>query len=181
MAQRVLYQTLGDRGNTNDVERCAPYECTREDAWLGRGFYFWDTFIELAHLWGKCSYKNNYYICSVRCEYNNDDILDLVGNTEQISDLRRIATLLEAVYGKPLTIPFVIAYLRSKTTFTYKMIRAESQDTFSALVSFRRFFIEGRRPYLNLCPAIQCCVLDKSILKLPIKIVFPQDYCEGCF
>lgn len=181
MTQRVLYQTLENRENTEDIEHNAPYECTRRNAWLGRGFYFWDTFIDLAHLWGKHSYKGNYCICRVSCEYEDDDILDLVSNTEQIRDLCRITKYLEDEYGKRLTVSFIMEYLRSKTKFPYKMIRAESQETFNDLKEYRRCFVEGHRSYLSLCPAIQCCVVDKSVLKLPVRIVFPQEYCEGCF
>lgn len=45
---RILYQTVEDRNNPDDVEQHGPFLCTNKMAWLGHGYYFWDTFINLA-------------------------------------------------------------------------------------------------------------------------------------
>lgn len=53
----VLYQTLEDRDNVDYVEANGPFLGNVRDRWLGKGYYFWDTFIDAAHYWGFVSYK----------------------------------------------------------------------------------------------------------------------------
>ena len=53
MISTILYQTVDDRRNIKYVLENAPFKCTRNDAWLGEGYYFWDTFINFAHWWGE--------------------------------------------------------------------------------------------------------------------------------
>jgi len=68
---RKIYQTLEDRNNPDVVENQGPFLCNRKDVWLGIGYYFWDSFIENAHWWGKegARYKN-YFICESSFELN---------------------------------------------------------------------------------------------------------------
>ena len=40
---RIIYQTVEDRGNPDYVEQHGPFICTNKNAWLGEGYYFWDT------------------------------------------------------------------------------------------------------------------------------------------
>ena len=54
-----LYQTLEDRSNIDYVEENGPFICRRNSAWLGIGYYYWDTFVDNAHLWGEKIYKKN--------------------------------------------------------------------------------------------------------------------------
>ena len=56
---RIIYQTVEDRGNPDYVEQHGPFICTNKNAWLGEGYYFWDTIIELAHWWGNLCYKDS--------------------------------------------------------------------------------------------------------------------------
>ncbi len=58
----VLYQTVSDRDNADYIEDNAPFRCERKDAWLGEGYYFWDTLIKNAHWWGEIAYNNEYVI-----------------------------------------------------------------------------------------------------------------------
>lgn len=179
--KKCLYQTVENRDNADEVEQNAPYMCVNQNAWLGKGYYFWDTFIELAHQWGKLSYNDNYFVCKVIGECQEDNVLDLVGNTEQISDIREITKRLEEQYRNKLTTPFVIEYLKKNTQFDYSVIRAYFAHSFSDLRIYHLPVSTDKNKiqYLDLCPAIQCCVLNKKILKLPIEIVYPQTYCLG--
>ena len=181
MICRTLYQTVENRGNLDEVEKYAPFECTRDDAWLGNGFYFWDTFIDLAHSWGQTSYSGNYYICETTAEFDEEDELDLYGNTDNILKIRELTLKLQDAYkNKNITFRFVVNLIRKRTGFNYKVIRIASQDTFLQLKRFNLLINKGRKPYINLCPAIQCCVIDKSILKLPVKIVYTNGYNAEC-
>lgn len=94
-----LYQTVANK-NKQDIEKNAPFQCTRSDAWLGKGYYFWDTFIEVAKQWGECAYKNNYIICKTQVVCLENEILDFYGNTSQINDLKEITLILEEHYKK---------------------------------------------------------------------------------
>lgn len=179
--KKCLYQTVENRENADEVERDAPYLCANKEAWLGSGYYFWDTFIELAHQWGKFGYNDNYFVCKVIGEFQEEELLDLVGNTEQICDIREITRKLEETYKNKLTTPWVIEYLKKHTSFGYSIIRANFEHSFSNLRDYRLRVSADKNKiqYLNLCPAIQCCVLNKEILKLPVEIVYPQNYSLG--
>lgn len=59
----AVYQTLDDRGNPEEIENHGPYECRGGNSWLGPGFYFWDTHIQLGHWWGDTVYGNSYVVC----------------------------------------------------------------------------------------------------------------------
>ena len=48
MGWKTIYQTLENRDNADEVERDGPFLCNRKNAWLGTGYYFGDTFVELA-------------------------------------------------------------------------------------------------------------------------------------
>ena len=75
-----LYQTLEDKSNVDYVEENGPFICERRDAWLGRGYYYWDTFVDNAHLWGKKIYNSNnkdYMICLSKVEFSNENVYDL--------------------------------------------------------------------------------------------------------
>lgn len=184
MICRTLYQTIENRENLDEVERFAPFKCTRKDAWIGEGYYFWDTMIKFAHKWGEKSYNGNYYICKVIAEFDVNDELDLVGNMEQIHDIHQIASLLRKRYArnksKNITFPIVLEYLKKSEKFNYKIIRVSSQKTFSGLENYHYHFIEKYDAYIDLCPIVQCCVLDKSILKLPVKIVHTSENMFEC-
>ena len=182
MIGAILYQTVANKDKDN-IQDMAPFKCTRDDAWLGDGYYFWDTFIELAHQWGICAHKNNYIICQTHIKCHAEEILDLVGNTIQIKDLRDITLQLEKTYHKRLTVPFIMQYLRKRLVFPYKAIRIQSQNNFSQLnAQYKRLFIDGRREYFNMCPIIQYCVIDITILELPVKVVYcsSEEYNTEC-
>ena len=49
MTECVIYQTLEDRDNYDEVEECGPFPCCSSNAWLGKGCYFWDDEIIVAH------------------------------------------------------------------------------------------------------------------------------------
>ena len=83
---KILYQTLENRKNPEIIEKNGPFLCNWENTWLGDGYYFWDSFINNAHWWGKEArkYKDGYIICKSICDYNSIDCFDLVGNTEHL-------------------------------------------------------------------------------------------------
>ena len=117
MKSTILYQTVDDKRNTKYVLENAPFKCTRHDAWLGEGYYFWDTFINCAHWWGKNSYGDKYMVCKTTCQYNENEILDLVGNTKQIEQVRKYTTLLQAKKGRALKACAIFNFMKRRPFF----------------------------------------------------------------
>lgn len=179
MITACLYQTVENRENPDEVESNAPFKCTNPKAWLGEGYYFWETFDVCAHKWGESIYGGNYFICEVFASYDCNEVLDLVGNTEQIKDVSKIAQILEKDYDTPIMVPLIIRYLKTRVGFTYKMIRVHSIDAFPSVEPLNYRFVNHNKSYLSLRPIIQCCVLNKSILQLPVRIVYPPEYVEA--
>lgn len=182
MKQKKLFQTLEDRNNPDEVESKGPFKCTKKP-WLGEGYYFWDTFIDLAHWWGKIGYNYNYIICQSYCDNNPEMIFDLAGNTEQLIEFNQYVKVLKETYkNKFISVSFVIEHMKKLPGFQYKAIRANpvystSQDKY--LKSQRLKFIQNHISYLELIPPFQICIIDKKYIgEGNYKIVYPETYCN---
>lgn len=110
MGVKKLFQTLEERNNPDEVESQGPFLCTN-NPWLGKGYYFWDTFLDLAHWWGKQVHNGNYIICQTSVEDNSEDILDLVGNTQHLIEFKEYADILKQTYATkgPITVPLLLS------------------------------------------------------------------------
>ena len=182
MKQKKLFQTLEDRDNPDEIESKGPFKCTK-NPWLGEGYYFWDTFIDLAHWWGKQGYNCNYIICQSSCDYDPEMIFDLAGNTEQITDFKQYVEILKNTYKNEfISVSFVIEHMKKHSSFQYKAIRANpihstGQDTY--LKSQRLKFTQKSISYLELIPPFQICIIDKKYIgKDNYKIIYPETYCN---
>lgn len=186
MATKVLYQTLEDRGNYDEVERDAPFLCSKHTAWLSPGYYFWDTFIDNAHWWGKKGYAENYIICKAQYDFDEDCCFDLVGDTGHIEDFIAIWEKMKEIgtFGNEVVVAEVIAFLRKTVKdFNYKAVRASSTDTrrhddkYSLTIKYRRdtrYDVYKQR--LDLRPLIQICIFNKGTIVLEkLNIVYPEN------
>lgn len=175
MTECVIYQTLEDRDNYDEVEDCGPFKCTHARAWLGSGYYFWDDEIEVAHKWAKeAGYNSNYIICKSSYDYDTQNYLDLVGHPKHLKLFREFYTALKKrLPNKKIKVPSLIEFVKDELgkDFFYKAIRARSEwQEYDYIVEF-----PGRKPsVLNLHPQIQICVIDKSFLISPFLIVYPE-------
>ncbi len=83
MSQIVTaYHTIENRGNLDYVLDNAPFICTREDAWLGNGYYFWDTNVAWAKKWGRDAYlsrSKGFWILLCQLDLRQN-CLDLFGS-----------------------------------------------------------------------------------------------------
>lgn len=87
----VLFHTVENRNNLSEVQRSAPFKCTREQAWLGNGYYFWEGSEKLAHWWGNSNYhERGYIICTSKYTAPDDTVYDLVGNINLLNEFSRI-------------------------------------------------------------------------------------------
>lgn len=92
---RKIYQTLEDRNNPDEVESQGPFLCNRKDAWLGNGYYFWDSFIENAHWWGKEGARYKSYLICESSFHLNEKCFDLYDNPEHIKNLIEIINIMK--------------------------------------------------------------------------------------
>lgn len=179
-----LYQTLEDKSNVDYVEENGPFICERRDAWLGRGYYYWDTFVDNAHLWGKKIYNSNnkdYMICLSKVEFSNENVYDLDCPSTLLEFQILEKKLSEKYPNKNITVAVVLEQLKQSQEFTYKAIRARAVDDmnmngFKKKIPFR----VGHMSYLDTCPHIQVCILDKTFVgNGNFKVIFPSEYSES--
>lgn len=172
-----LYQTLEDRSNVDYVEKNGPFCCERKEAWLGKGYYYWDTFVDNAHLWGDKIYKN-YIICLSKIDLNNNNIYDLQ-NPSTLLEFKQLEEKLSEVYPhKKITVAVVLEQLKQSKEFTYKAIRARAENDMNSPQEKIPFKI-NHCAYLDTCPHLQVCILDKTFIgEDNFKVIFPPEYGE---
>ena len=112
MDKRTLFQAIKDLDNPDEIEQNGPFKCRRKDAWLGEGYYFWDSFVELAQWWGRESLGNDYVICRSYCAASLPDTDDLYDNPEHIVSFRALSEALSKEYpNKFISVTFVLEML----------------------------------------------------------------------
>jgi hypothetical protein len=183
---KIIYQTLQDRGNHDEVNSHGPYPCKWENTWLGDGFYFWDHFIDNAKWWGTHRYGEKYIICRALCDYNTNSCFDLVGTVEHLEQFKNSVDFLKSM-GKitsKTTVRRVLNYLRLQTkSLNFAAIRAYGINSISPnspigmRFSNRMIFEMGKPQYLDLIPAIQICIFSKEEMNLrSFIVVYPEKY-----
>ena len=188
MGHKRVYQTLEDRNSDLDrLETNGPYPCRWSNSWLGDGYYFWDTFIENAHWWGKevRKYKNGYIICEAICDFDDTECFDLHGNLEHLQMFRESCDLMKqnGLVDDQTTVKSVLAFLRNEMkSFNYSAIRVDGLKSKSQYSTFNDIllFESSKSPHLDLLPAVQICFFEKNSLNLRnYKIVHPHQYGEN--
>lgn len=179
---KILYHTVQDRDDIYYVMNNAPFECCRNNAWLGKGYYFWE-FIDHAHWWGKQSYKGKYHICKSEYIADQSTILDLHGNVEQIEDFLEGFEMLKNKCKYELTLPEVIEFMKKKLwdEFNYKAVRISSQKDEINKNEIGYNYIPAsykRKDFILLKPRIQICVFDRNSIKLPVKVIKINNACN---
>lgn len=178
-------QTLEDRDNIDQIEKEGPFKCIRSDAWLGQGYYFWDTNMDWAIQWGKNSYEksNKEYVIG-RCRVNLDaKCYDLFGNVAHLIDLKQIIkAIVDTGYLSKdrITVPKLIEYLKSKGLFNYNSIRAGDfpkkphQLPFNFKLVGNKFVI---KEYMVINQRVQICVIVKNdVILPPFSVIYPEKY-----
>jgi len=180
----ILYQTVEDRNNPDEIEANAPFCCKRENSWLGDGYYFWDTLIENAHWWGEKSYPSQgYVIVEFSCDWCREKCFDLLGNMEHVKYFKEIVEFLKEKrkITKDTTVKWVIEFLKKKTDFAdrYEAIRIYGHFSKSKETTEKMLFGKSSKSnqYFELTPAVQICLFRKTSLNLSKgKIVYPITY-----
>lgn len=184
------YHTVEDRNNPEVILMEGPFRCEREDAWLGHGYYFWDTNILWAHDWGvqncnkrKSPWKGGYVICQADIENSPEVLFDLVGNVQHQMEFEEMIKLLEADESyqqqRPL-VAEVILFMAERGFFPYKCIRAADNPPKIVEIDFRPPRNQAHpsdRPHMRIGQRVQICLLEISDLTLQdFSIVFPEKY-----
>ena len=182
----ILYQTLEDCDNVDYVEANGPFPGDKRDRWLGKGYYYWDTFINSAHFWGRVSYLNegkNYIIAQSEVVLPPDQVLNLM----EPSDIMKFSTWRDE-YAKTfpkskVTIEKVLTHIENimGSDFPYIAIKAEFRDCINLRDYQDRIFPNGKA-YLDLKPPIQICIKDKKVIgRDNFKVIFPECYVDHSF
>ncbi len=169
------YQTLEDRNNYDFVLNNAPFKCTRKSAWLGEGYYFWDSEIKWAHQWGMNSYKKkslDYIITKCKAKINRN-CFDLFGSVNCQKEFREVIDVFKkdpkTKNLEDLNVPNVITYMKNAGIFEYDSIRAGDMNNI-----YKVYFRKGKE-YTIVNQRVQICVINsKKTLTLPVDIVYPK-------
>ena len=186
---KEIFQTLENRGtDVSKLEQEGPYACNWTNSWLGNGYYFWDTFIENAHWWGKevRRYDNGHIICKADCDYNNTECLDLHGDLEQLKLFKEAFELMlkNGVVNRDTTVKNFLAKLRGKSTIFkhYTAIRVNGilSKNYNSIYAVNFLFEKDKWQYFEMIPAVQICFFQKNSLNLRnYKVVYPEYLIDG--
>lgn len=177
-----IFQTVKNLDNVDKLEQQGPIFCKSNSAWLGHGYYFWDSEIELAHWWGEVhclNYGYDYLILKSSYEKWSELLFDLYDNALHRKDMVSAYNITKEHTGKQrITVPYLLEILKKTKNFRYQAIRAKFDNSVNAgdLFEFRPFANDTSNSKLDLFPAIQICVLDKRFLASPVKVVYPNEY-----
>tara|TARA_A100000171_G_scaffold50492_1_gene62109 strand:+ start:1081 stop:1695 length:615 start_codon:yes stop_codon:yes gene_type:complete len=156
----TAYQTLQDRENPDEIESNGPYKCRSANAWLGIGYYFWDSNIQWAHEWGEKSYSNDYIICEAGIVID-ETCFDLVGNINHQMELIEIISLFkESGYLSDKGTVYLgqlIQLMKDRGVFDYKSIRANDNKR-----AFNLSFTKNNKEFTSLLKRTQICLVDKN-------------------
>lgn len=182
-----IFQTLYNKDNPDHVEEFGPFKCTKANAWLGYGYYFWDSHIELGHWWGDVAYGKNYIICKANVIIDKT-CLDLHGNGIHRNEFKAVCKeIINAGISTKhnLLVPQVIEFLKRKNLFKYEAIRALGTNSVSGTLTdtyiiYRLRFIRNSNTFMDLQPPVQVCLLSKTALSLQnYRIVYPDEFVEN--
>lgn len=181
----ILYQTLEDRNNPDEVEQHGPYKCTQKSAWLGDGYYFWDYFLDLAKWWGRTVYNGKFIVCRQTADLiGNPAVLDLYADFEMIDVVDQYAQTIKQSYSQSnLTVRTVLEHMKRIGAFDgFKAVRIEGNNS-----TYKDDYLKGHRlqfkpgknqfVYFEMRPPVQVCVYDETILNNDFRIIYPADYC----
>ncbi|MCC6279564.1 MAG: hypothetical protein IT262_03125 [Saprospiraceae bacterium] len=175
------YHTVEDRNNPDVILLEGPFRCEREDAWLGHGYYFWDTRIELAHFWGELNFnRRGHVIC--RGIINDDPgiLWDLDGRiAHQEEFIAAIDMMIDAGIisrDEDATVNEIITFLKKRDILTYKAIRAADEDNDTYFIRFKPRKAP-KQAKMRLRQRVQICLIEKNNLTLQeFLIIFPEKY-----
>lgn len=123
-----MYHTQEKR----NVRLVSPVKCTRRDAWLGHGFYFWDEY-EDAIIWGKCSKNRTGRYEIYKSTIASENFLNTVFDEEDYKFYRKQIEKIEKFIiqktGIKATVEDVCDYLNTRTKWSENLDGILFQDS----------------------------------------------------
>lgn len=184
----TLYQTLKDKGNPDQVEQEGPFKCKTSSAWLGQGYYFWDTHDQLGHWWGTTVHSGKYMLCKAVAILDKS-CWDLHGNGKHRLEFEKICEEIidnRVKTKENLLVHQVIQFFINKGQFKYSSIRALGTGSVGNYTSgdqnltLRIPFILTNKAVLDVYPPVQICLIEKRALSLKnYHVVFPEEYLDN--
>lgn len=182
-----LFQTVKDDFENNPFEK-TPHYCNDKRAWLGQGYYFWESFIDNAHFWGSVITKNgekNYLIFKSEANINHEKCCNLIDNVNHLREFEENLEIMKnnkIPYNK-LNLRNIIAFRQKKVkNFNFDAIRANIVNTRSFLNPFEKYmkinnyshYSTNKPYYIQLTPSIQICFFKiDAIDRKGYELVFP--------
>jgi hypothetical protein len=179
MREVTLFHTVKDKKNPDEVNAKGPFVCV-DDAWLGIGYYFWDSHIELAHWWGDRHCKKNYMIC--RAEGIIDDrCLDLLDGRQRVLFQDKCKEFLRRLGKKQhqVLLPEMLTYWISLEGDIFNSVRAvpTSFNGFAMNTTFKLKFSNRNAAFFDFNLPVQICLYDKKALSLQdFRVIYPERY-----
>lgn len=179
--KRILFQTLEDRDNIDFVRKHGPFKCSNKGAFLGEGYYFWDTNEEHAHYWGKSSYNGYYIIGKLEVPYDSSKVFDLT-DPYYLQDFKEAEEYLKEIHKSQyrISVRVIINWLMKDSDFKNRFVAIRASDSKRPDKSSKIYFNRYRPEYLNLSPRVQICYFsNESFKSLPFIIVYPYKYLDA--
>jgi hypothetical protein len=185
----LLIQTIRDTGDPDKIENGGAILCNTNKAWVGHGYYFWDTHIELGHWWGQVHYENKYMICTA------DGIIDDSCFDLHAKGKHRIIfkELVEEIIKRNIStkekilVAHVIEFYKKLKSFEFNSIRilginsigVEHIDKLFARYKFEENSV-NKKVYFDLYPPVQICIIKKNPYYCTnYKVIYPFEYLES--
>lgn len=140
----------------------APIRCVRNDAWLGKGFYFWYD-IEDAIQWGNESKRPTYeiYQAEIECENVLDTVFDEDHYRFWIQQIDMVTKALTTTTGRAPTVREVYNFLQEKLSWFSKFTGFMYSDS---PTSRPKIYVKHNKPFVHR-KRIQLAVYDLSIVQ----------------
>ena len=178
--QTIGYHTVENRNNFDYIVDNVPFKCTKNNAWLSSGYYFWEHDLERAHLWGKMAYNHSgYIICKFKLTLEN--LFDLHGRRDHQNEYQALLETLKELNpnwnDKKIPVGYAIKILRELNNlqegiFSFDSVRAADHPK----PDYHKF-VEGRKEQMDLNPRIQICLFEKTKLNLSeMNMVYSEQY-----
>ncbi|ATF52676.1 hypothetical protein [Morganella morganii] len=183
----IGYHNCRDEGGYDFLRENVPFLSGEGDnQWLTQGYYFWTDDTYWAERWnqGKQVTISKFTITF----HEDDELLDLVGNTRQICEFQKmrtqVAQKLDIKDVGKITVSQVIAFFRklnkeTKSSGIFPYLAVKAQDAPHDSRFLKMLFTRYRREHLCLATRQQMCVFAHAKDRIDFScFMSPKEYTE---
>lgn len=187
MLSYTVFHACSAKGGFDKVQRLTPFHSNRaRQQWLTQGYYFWRA-ESLATQWGKTSHSSDgedYAILKAKLHLDEDELFDLVANTEHIEYFEKLLSKFMNFKNRELgkkyspTVSACLEYFREKakrSTDILPFIAIMAAE--SAVVQRDYQFIEERGNCIALNKRVQICLFEGNEDKIRDReLIYPEQW-----